>query len=226
MIEVIVVGEGQAEETFVRDVLAPTFAALGIFLSPRLVPTGPHSRGGALNEQRVLRYLRNTLRERGDSFVTTFFDLYGLPTGFPGVRESAGLADPLQKAAHIEAALAEAAVRAAGCRAERFVPHVQPYEFEALLFADTDRLVELDDRWRTAAAPLRAARAAAATPEHVNDGPQTHPSARLRAQLREPRFDKVLHGTAAARSIGLARLRGECRHFGAWLQRIESLRPL
>lgn len=226
MIEVIVVGEGQTEETFVRDVLAPAFAPLEIFLSPRLVPTGPHSRGGALNEQRVLRYLRNTLRERGDTYVTTFFDLYGLPTGFPGVHESADLADPMQKASHIEAALAEAAVRAADCRADRFLPHVQPYEFEALLFADTDRLVELDDRWRTAAAPLRAARAAAATPEHVNDGPQTHPSARLRAQLREPQFDKVLHGAAAARNIGLARLRDECRHFGAWLERIESLRPL
>lgn len=226
MIEVIVVGEGQTEETFVRDVLAPAFAPLDIFLSPRLVPTGPHSRGGALNEQRVLRYLRNTLRERADTYVATFFDLYGLPAGFPGLRESAGLADPLLKAAHIEAALAEAAVHAADCRADRVLPHVQPYEFEALLFADTDRLVELDDRWRTAAAPLRAARAAAATPEHVNDGPLTHPSARLRAQLREPHFDKVLHGTAAARNIGLARLRAECRHFGAWLKRIESLRPL
>lgn len=225
MIEVLVVGEGQTEETFVRDVLAPAFWPLEIYLSPRLVPTSPHSRGGALNDQRVLRYLRNTLRERGDTFVTTFFDLYGLPAGFPGVAQSAGLTDPLARAAAIEAALAEAAVRAADCRPERFLPHVQPYEFETLLFADTDRLVELDDRWRAAAAPLRAARAAAATPEHVNDGPQTHPSARLRAQLREPRFDKVLHGTAAARSIGLARLRGECLHFGAWLQRIESLRP-
>lgn len=226
MIEVIVVGEGQTEETFVRDVLAPVLAPLAIYLSPRLVPTGPHSRGGALKEQRVLRYLRNTLREREDTFVTTFFDLYGLPADFPGVQASAGFGDPLQKAAHIEAALAEAAVQAAGCRAGRFLPHVQPHEFEALLFADTDRLVELDDRWRAAAEPLRAVRAAAATPEHVNDGPQTHPSARLRAQLREPRFDKVLHGTAAARSIGLGRLRAECRHFGAWLQRIEGLRPL
>jgi Domain of unknown function (DUF4276) len=226
MIEVIVVAEGQTEETFVRELLAPALAPLEIFLSPRLVPTGPHARGGALNEQRVLRYLRNTLRERGDTFITTFFDLYGLPTDFPGVRQSAAFVDPLQKATHIEAALAMAAVQAADCRPERFLPHVQPYEFEALLFADTDRLIGLDDRWRAAAAPLRAARAAAATPEHVNDGPQTHPSARLRAQLREPRFDKVLHGTAAARSIGLARLRDECRHFDAWLRRIEGLRPL
>lgn len=226
MIEVIVVGEGQSEETFVRDVLAPAFAPREIFLLPRLVPTGPRSRGGALNERRLLRYLRNTLRERDDVFVTTFFDLYGLPAGFPGVDDSAGIADPLEKAARIEAALGAAAVLEAGCRAERFLPHIQPHEFEALLFSDSDRLIELDHGWRGAAEPLRAARRSAATPEHVNDGPQTHPAARLRALLREPRFDKVLHGTAAARRIGLGKLRAECRHFDAWLGRIEHLVPL
>lgn len=226
MIEVVVVGEGQTEETFVRDLLAPALAPMGIYLTPRLVPTGPHNRGGSLSERRVLRFLRNTLRERGDTYVTTFFDLYGLPPEFPGVEASAPITDPLARAVTIEQALAAAAVQVAGCRADRIVPHVQPHEFEALLFADTDRVIELDDAWRGAAEPLRDARRSAASPEHVNDGPLTHPSARLRALLREPRFDKVLHGTAGAARIGLATLRAECRHFGAWLARIESLKPL
>lgn len=39
VIEVIVVGEGQTEETFVRDVLAPEFAPLDISLQPRLIQT-------------------------------------------------------------------------------------------------------------------------------------------------------------------------------------------
>jgi hypothetical protein len=226
MIEVVVVGEGQTEETFVRDLLAPALAPTGIYLTPRLIPTGRHHRGGSLSEQRVLRFLRNTLRERADTYVTTFFDLYGLPPEFPGVQESAAITDPLARAVRIEQALAEAAVKTACCRADRMLPHVQPHEFEALLFADTDRLVELDEAWRGAAEPLRAARRSAATPEHVNDGPQTHPSARLHALLREPRFDKLLHGSMAAGRIGLATLRAECRHFGAWLQRLESLAPL
>ena len=41
-----------------------------------------------MSPQRVLLFLRNTLRERNDTHVTTFFDLYGLAPDFPGVAGS------------------------------------------------------------------------------------------------------------------------------------------
>ena len=63
------------------------------------------------------------------------------------------------------------------------------------------------------------------TPEHVNDGPDTHPSARLRRLLR-PRYAKILHGSAVSASIGLDCIREECRHFDKWLSRVETLPPL
>ena len=65
-------------------------------------------------------------------------------------------------------------------------------------------------------------RASAASPEHINDGRDAHPSARLRALLH----GKVLHGRAVSALIGVERIRAECRHFGDWLQRLESLPPL
>src|SRR4030067_1388365 len=102
MIEIIVVGEGPTEFFFVRDVLAPAFTPDEIFLEPRLIPTGPGGRGGALSFQRVLRYLRNTLRQRHDTYVTTFFDLYALYTDFPGFAESQRHRDPLQRAILLE----------------------------------------------------------------------------------------------------------------------------
>ena len=89
-----------------------------------------------LDIQRVRRYLRNTLRERRDTCVTTFFDLYGLPANFPGCSDAPSPGDPLNRARHIEAELHRQVVHDAGCRPERFVPHVQPHEFEALLFSD------------------------------------------------------------------------------------------
>jgi hypothetical protein len=122
--DVIVVGEGQTEETFVRDVLAPALAAESVFLGPRLVPTSPGRRGGALSYPRVLRYLRNTLRQRGDTYVTTFFDLYRLDDAFPGFSESATLQDPLARAALIETRLSEVVIREAGCRENRFFAHI------------------------------------------------------------------------------------------------------
>jgi hypothetical protein len=224
VIEVVVVGEGQTEETFVRDVLAPAFWAQDISLQPRLMRTSSEGRGGALSRDRVLRHLRNTLRERSDTYVTTFFDLYGLNADVPGVKAAAGLADPLQRAGAVERGLAAAVIESAGCRGDRFIAHIQPHEFEALLFADVDRLLELRSTWQAQGDALRKARLDARSPEHVNDGKLTHPSARL-ARL-QPRYAKVQDGPLLASAIGLDRIRAECAHFRSWLERLEALRPL
>ncbi len=225
MTEAVVVCEGQTEETFLRDVLAPALSVREIFVLPRIVPTSSKAKGGGLERQRVLWFLRNTLRERQDTYVTTFFDLYGLKPDFPGQADAAGIPDPLARASIIEMELAKAVVQEAKCRPERFLPHVQPYEFESLLFSDTGRFGEERPAWKTFIDQLETARRKARSPEHINDGPDIHPSARLRRLLR-PRYDKALHGSAVSKRIGLDRMRAECRHFDKWLSRAEALPPL
>jgi Domain of unknown function (DUF4276) len=225
VIEVIVVGEGLTEETFVRDVLAPELVQRNIRLRPRLIETSPGVRGGSLTRDRVLRFLRNTLRERGDTYVTTLFDLYGLRSDFPGVEVSRAEQDPLTRCGRIEETLNEGAVRVSQCRADRFFSHIQPHEFESLLFSDVSRFGDANGAWRSSVDELQHARDAVETPEHINDGPNTHPSARLKEVLH-PRYDKVLYGSGIAILIGLPRIRAECRHFDAWLSKIESLKPL
>jgi len=225
MTHVLVVGEGPTEETFTARVLSPHLAAYDITVEPRLIDTSQSGRGGALSGARVIRALRNTLRESGRTYVTTFFDLYGLKPDFPGVEASHTRNGPLQKCRTIEGALAQTAIEASGCRADRFVAHIQPYEFEALLFSDVAAFAIVQPEWRRFEDELREARDAAETPEHINDGPDTHPSARLTGLL-QPKYKKQLHGGRIAVSIGLARIRQECSHFDAWLTKIESLQPL
>ena len=65
-------------------ILYPALLGGNVLVQPRLIPTSRHAKGGALSSQRVLRFLRNTIRERSDTYVTTFFDLYELPSDFPG----------------------------------------------------------------------------------------------------------------------------------------------
>jgi hypothetical protein len=101
--EVIVVAEGLTEETFVRDVLAPELWHRELYLEPRPM-------GGALSRDRVLRFLRNTLRERDDTYVTTLFDLYGLRPDFPGVAASAARTDPIARCTVLEGEFAEEVV--------------------------------------------------------------------------------------------------------------------
>ena len=191
---------------------------MNVTVEPRLIPTSPEGRGGALSSQRVVRFLRKTLRERQDTHVSTFFDLYGLPADFPGL--AGAPSDPVARAEAIEAALHGEVVRAARCRPDRFVPHIQPYEFEALLFSEVSRFTEEEPAWAQWVGQLAEARRQASSPEHINDGQNTHPSARL---LQLPGYRKVQHGLAVSARIGLDRIRAECRHFGAWLSRIETL---
>ena len=221
MRHVIVACEGQTEQGFVTEVLEHPLAYRGLFIEPRLIPTSAGARGGALSRQRVLRFLRDALRQRRDTYVTTFFDLYGLPSDFPGVAVSRR--DPLDRASAIESSLHAEVVRVARCRPDRFQPHIQPYEFEALLFSDTSQFVREQPEWARWAAQLAAARRSATSPEHIDDGPDTHPSALLE---RLDGYHKVRHGSALAARIGLDRIRHQCHHFAAWLSRLESLPAL
>ena len=225
MKKVIVVCEGQTEEAFVKELLYPKLWPQGVFVEPRLISTSPLAKGGALSSQRVLRYLRNTLRERLDTYVTTFFDLYSLPRNFPGYTELSASADPLDRAVEIETAFHTAVVREAECLPKRFFPHIQPYEFEALLFSDTTGFARAEPGWRAFAGKLTAARQGARSPEHINDGIDTHPSAHL-LNLLSPKYKKVTHGVGVAVQVGIDRMRAECRHFNCWLSRVETLTPL
>ena len=157
-------------------------------------------------------------------YVATFFDLYGLAPDFPGLSATAGLSDPLERAAAVEAAFRDTVVAVTGCRPSRFVPHIQPYEFEALLLADPKAFARVNPQWQSAEGKLATIVGATSSPEHVNDGVNTHPSARIRQHL--PGYRKVGHGVAVAAAIGLDRIRAECRHFAEWFGRMQALPPL
>lgn len=218
---VFVVCEGQTEETFVRDVLAPAFYPQ-LNLIGQIIQTSPVKKGGGLSYERVLRHLRNTLRQSNAPFVTTLFDLYQLDTDFPGHREATG--KPLeQRLGLLNTGLHGAVVVASGCRPDRFLPYIQPYEFEALLFSDVAVLTGLNGTWVGAAAKLQAVRDSAESPEHINDGPTTKPAAQLTQFLTQPNYSKRLDGPRAASLIGLQKIEQECRYFAGWLASLRAL---
>ena len=225
MTEIIIACEGQTEEAFVNRILRQHFTHQDKFVQPRLIATSQRAKGGALSRQRVLRFLRNTLRERQDTYVTTFFDLYALRSDFPGQSEATAHSDPIERATAIEVRFLETVLEEAKCLPGRFLPHIQPYEFESLLFSDIERFSEADPAWKPFISHLEAARQSATTPEHINDGLETHPSARLQSLLR-PRYNKVRHGMVVSSRIGLSRIRAECHHFNKWISRMEALPPL
>ena len=223
MKRVCIVCEGQTEETFVRDVLAPAFYHLGLNLIPEMVETSPGHKGGALKYDRVKRHLRNTLRQSSAPVVTTLFDLYRLDSDFPSFAASQAQPDLSRRLNVLKQALHADVVAEADCQPERFIPYIQPYEFEALLFSDVPTLMRIEPGWQSATAALAAARAVAESPEHINDRPETKPAAHLERELNNPSYRKRRHGPIAAQKIGLAKIEAECAFFAAWLAQIREL---
>jgi len=224
MVDLVILGEGQTEEVFVREVLAPELGAQGIFVRAQIVRTSKTGRGGALNLERVRANLRDILRQRDDTYVSTLFDLYGLGPTFADLAASRN-EGPGLRASRIENLLVDDIVAHTGCRRERFIPHVQPHEFEAPLFSDVRRFGEVTPQWIDFEHELERIRADFETPEHINDSPFTAPSKRL-MNLLTPTYRKTRHGPVIAKRIGLATLRAACPHFGAWIRKLTALQPL
>ncbi|HCS22376.1 MAG TPA: hypothetical protein DIW20_01395, partial [Rhodospirillaceae bacterium] len=136
-----IVVEGQTEEKFVKQMLAPHLYRMTqpgcLDIRTMIVTTsrdalGLKRRGGG-NWGKWLSDLKRLIDKPQGRF-TTMFDLYGLPRDFPRVAESFGDSDTVRRVEMLEQAMADAV----GDR--RFIPYIQRHEFEALVLAALDPL--------------------------------------------------------------------------------------
>jgi len=222
VLEVIVFTEGQTEEQFIKRLIAPIFRPNQIFVKPQTLNTSQDAKGGAVSFDRLKFNARNTLRQKPNAILTTFLDLYGLNTSFPNFVEAKQLPDIYARTKALETALHQAIVEHVGCLPERFIPYIQPYEFEGLLFSDVEALVLTEPSWNNALAKLKTVRTSFATPEHINDSYETKPSKRLESILI-PRYKKTRHGPLAAEKITLNTMEQECLHFKDWMNSLRGL---
>lgn len=222
MLEVIVFTEGQTEEQFIKRVVAPSFRSNQIFLKPQTLNTSQDAKGGGLNFDRLKFNTRNTLRQKPDAILTTFIDLYGLDNTFPNFAKAMQLPDVYARTTKLETALHQAIIAHVGCRPERFIPHIQPYEFEGLLFSNIDSLVRTEPSWQNFLPKLKQVRDDFDTPEHINNSYETKPSKRLE-NILSPQYKKTRHGPLAAEKITLSVMEQECLHFKGWMDKLRGL---
>ncbi len=222
MIRVFVICEGQTEESFVNDVLAPHLWTFGVYLFPRLIGTRGHQ-GGNVKFERVLVDIKNLVLGDNAAYCTTLFDYYGIHSDFPGRADANAGWLPERKYTHFCTSFGRKVADALGQdAARRFIPYVQMYEFEGLLFScPVSFAAGMGDP--TLSTPLQAIRNAFATPEHINDSVLTAPSKRISQIMRG--YQKPLHGISAALEIGLPDIRQECGLFDQWVSELEALGP-
>jgi len=227
MTRLLVHVEGETEETFVNEVLAPHLYKRGYGqVAARIVGNARlrANRGGIRGWNEVKRDIMRHLHEDRDCNATTMIDYYGLPqTGakaWPG-RAKAGNLPFEKKADAVESAILIdiSNEMGGGFGGDRFVPFVVMHEFEGLLFSDCDRFAKSIGRTEVAK-KLQAVRDEFESPEHINDSAITAPSKRVAGLV--PGYQKPLFGNIAALEIGLERMRQACPHFDSWVRRLEK----
>jgi len=216
----LLVVEGAAEQQFVMSVLAPHLAACGITVpKPRLPLTGKSGRGGIVNYEHAKRAITSwTRQEKGtDVAFSTMFDLYKLPSNFPGHADAKSKGLPYAVVDSLERSLKD------DIGDDRFIPYIQLHEFEAILFTDPQALLGPFTDRKKEVAELSKVVDQLGNPEEIDDGESTSPSKRIIKLIPEYRGAKRAVAHSIARQIGIDRIREACKHFNDWLTKLEEL---
>ncbi|MGN0877989.1 MAG: DUF4276 family protein [Oligosphaeraceae bacterium] len=221
-----VIVEGQTENRFVKDVLAPYWAMRNIFVSAPVIRThedkrtGTIHKGGDIRFERVKKQVGRFLQQRPDTIVASFVDYYGLKD-WPGY-ETLKATDPAGKIAerlNAEAQRIVAQEFSAWQAEKRYVPFMAVHEFEALLFSDSDILAQelsipkviIDDVLKQVGSP-----------EEINNSYATAPSRRLETWTNGL-YGKTSNGIVIAQKIGIDTMRRKCHLFDNWMHMIEQM---
>lgn len=206
--------EGQTEESFINNVLAPYLRNIEIYVMPIICTTsrkgGKKFKGGVSDYSKIKNELSIICKQHKNEMVTTMFDYYAMPSNTPGIDNTES--DLYKRISEIEKTI----VRDISCSNLFF--HFSVHEFEGLLYADPSAFSEIADEAVVAA--IAKERSQAINPEYINNSFETAPSKRLERLM--PDYAKVKNGTIVSKNIGIDKIIAECPHFEAWVEKIKS----
>lgn len=208
MKRLIIICEGETEQEFCQDVLSPYFLSKEIAIE---YPTIKKSNGGIVKWNMLKRQIQSSLKQDRGVFVSTFIDLYGLPTDYPDfdINNIEAIEQGMKK--DIDADLNY-----------RFIPYIQRYEFECFLFAS---LQVFTNNFKPEEADFneleKVIQAFPENLEDINNSPDTAPSKRLMSSIKG--YHKIVYGTCLASEVGLTTIRQKCPRFNNWIIQLENI---
>ena len=213
MSTVFILVEGQTEEEFVNNSLVHHLKGFAIDnVIPILLETSPGFYGGDVSFARYQTNAINLLVSNPTAIVTSLIDYYQLRSDFPGYTASLAIADINARIDYLEQEIAKVITDV------RFIPYIQLYEFEGLLFSDVRGFEYISNINAANMLEIRNTIDAYPNPELINDGHSTAPSKRLKRLI--PRYKKTFHGPIIALENGMAPVLAKCQRFNNWITTI------
>jgi hypothetical protein len=220
--DLLIYCEGETEERLAARLLRNHLLQHGVCVARPIVAATSlehcGQRGGFVNWD-AIRFDLTTLfanHPQPDFRFTTLLDTYAMPKR---VLELAGFSGPVSTVADIEA-VEQAIERNLG--EPRFKAYLQRHELEALVLADLDAVGRVFPDNQIALEGLHKELAGFSTPEDINHGPTTHPSARLQATIPGYAARKASHAFFVLMEAGLDPIRARCPRFNAWMVHWEN----
>ncbi|MCQ2256419.1 MAG: DUF4276 family protein [Bacteroidaceae bacterium] len=206
--------EGDCEVDFVNNKLLPYLYSL-----PKVI-----ERGWVFNAQKIttnrkknikggnvgFEYLRNEVNRvsaQSNPWITTFLDFFRLPNDFPGFSADACNIELIEKAMAYE------------LNVPFFIPYIQKYEYETLLFVDVDAfssVVDEESQLQCIADTIQSYSNA----EEINGGLETAPSKRLNHIFG---YEKVHDSHLIMENLTIEQICTHCPRFKNWLKHIETI---
>ncbi|HSX85669.1 MAG TPA: DUF4276 family protein [Cellvibrio sp.] len=219
-VDVITIVEGKTEQIFIESILAPYLIEKKVIIKATQV-SKPGQKGGDVKFSRAVKDIGNHLKQRSETYVSTFVDYYGIKE-WPGLDKVPLQATPTEIAEAVNAETRKTVAQSyPQLRTDtRFIPYLAVHEFEALLFSCSETLAT---RLGIKAAHVEKVLSDCGEPEAINNNPTTAPSKRLDAWSEGGKFAKTSSGISIATDIGIPTIREKCPVFNAWLLCLESL---
>ena len=226
MNEVIVIVEGQSEQSFLRSVLAPYLSESSCFIRAQLIGKPGH-KGGCVSFERFSRDVGKALKQREDTYISSMFDYFRLDPNWPGmdeIRRATRASRILDKDSIMKVLTTHTLDKIQEMFPQcdvplRVIPYFSMHEYEALLFSDISKLSE--GLGRESQNLQRILDSFDGDPELINTDPSKAPS-KVLGRLN-PHYKKVLHGTLVASSIGVPKMQNKCTCFNSWVTRLLKL---
>lgn len=203
-----IVVEGQTEEEFVKDLMAPYFLDHGIYIYPTIIHTSRGHKGGFVNFKHLKNDINRLLKSQGDDvIVSTFVDFFRCPE-LPGADDWSKIPNHYERVSQMENAISQ------DINDWRFYPYIQLHEFEAVLFSSDKGFTKYFDNEQ--ACQLQGIVDSYDNPEDINSSPEGAPSKRLLRIV--PEYDKVMFGNIIAIEIGMTTILEKCPKFRTWVE--------
>lgn len=197
MIRLALSVEGATELEFCKKILKPLLWTNNIEMTPI-------SMNGGISLRTVNSEIKKIITNF--QYVSTMYDFYGFKGNYSSLIDlESDLKDKIDS--------------------PKFIPYIQQYEFETLLFSKPSYYKGLLG-YQAENEMNKIIKNFYGKIEGINDSPQTSPSKRIEQIFTNSKeqYNKVFYGYSIAEDIGLDVIRNECPRFDKWINKLMALK--